>query len=104
MNLDDLKTLRRCYSIYLWAFTVSISGGVVNFDLDDEALDELGPEAVFAHQQAAAQGARQPKLVSSGAPEPWSWSRFYKEFEIERLEVDSSFKRPRPGDGVEREP
>lgn len=56
-NDDDRKLLRRCYSIYLWAYALAVSGGSVNLDIPDEAMDELGPRAVFAHQHAAALGA-----------------------------------------------
>lgn len=56
---ERIKLLRRCYSLYLWAYTVSVSGGTVDFELADDAMAELGPETVFAHQESVATGASQ---------------------------------------------
>lgn len=84
------ETLRRCYGIYLWAYTLSVSGGAVHFDLNEESMEELGVEATFAHHRAAAMGARQPRLFPSAPPEPWSWSRFRSEFKIEKVDAAES--------------
>lgn len=84
---ERIKQMRRCYSIYLWAYTLSVSGGIVNFDLDDESMEELGADITFAQQNAAALGARAPRCGSpyTGQPptEPWTWAQFLASFKIE---------------------
>ena len=91
------ETLRRCYGIYLWAYTLSVSGGAVHFDLNEESMEELGVEATFAHHRAAAIGARQPRMVPG---DPWSWSRFRSEFEIEKVDMAESKSEEPAVDGA----
>jgi hypothetical protein len=81
---ERIKQLRRCYSIYLWAYTVSVSGGPVHFDLDDESTQELGVDVTFAHQRAAAMGAKHAKPYPGNAPpDPFNYAGFLSQFVIE---------------------
>lgn len=66
MSPIDDATLRRCYSLYLWAFTVAASGGVVNFDLDSDAERELGWKTVLLHQHAVSMGAVHGRTLAMG--------------------------------------
>jgi len=86
MTLEErIKILRRCYSLYLWAYTVAVgNAGVVNFDLEDDVMDSLGVDVTLAYQRAVAMGARHGHIYHGHAPmEPTPYPDFLDVFKIE---------------------
>jgi hypothetical protein len=84
-----VETSRRCYSIYLWAYTVALSGGAVHFDLNEESMEELGVNITIAHQKSALLGVQhaRPSYQGAGpAREPMTYADFDVCFKIEEIE------------------
>jgi hypothetical protein len=73
---DRGELIRRCYSLYLWAYTMAVSGGAVNYDVEG-AEKEFGWDVVFAHQWSVAAGAAR----GESALPPWPLARLWGELE-----------------------
>lgn len=85
---------QRCYSLYLWGYTMSVSGGAVNFDLDDDFVKQHGWKASLIFQQSVARGVfRGQRPYEAAAPmEPAYFGEFDSGFA--GLIADSSLPPP----------